>query len=280
MGFHPLSRTLPFLCFPFASHLAGKNSHPASECWENEAGRPSFLEHSCLVSAFCSRLCLDVNECATGFHRCGPNSVCVNLVGSYRCECRSGYEFADDRHTCVLIAPPPNPCLDGSHTCAPEGQAQCIHHGGSSFSCACLPGFVGTGHQCSDVDECAENRCHGAAICYNTPGSFSCRCQPGYHGDGFHCTSDTVPEDSVSGLKPCEYQQRYAQAQHAHSGSRIHIPQCDDQGNFVPLQCHGSTGFCWCVDRNGHEVPGTQTPPGSTPPHCGPPPGEPPAPKK
>lgn len=218
------------------------------------------------------RSCVDVNECATGFHRCGPNSVCVNLVGSYRCECRSGYEFADDRHTCVLIAPPPNPCLDGSHTCAPEGQAQCIHHGGSSFSCACLPGFVGTGHQCSDVDECEENRCHGAAICYNTPGSFSCRCQPGYHGDGFHCASDTVPEDSIPGLKPCEYQQRYAQAQHAHAGSRIHIPQCDDQGNFVPLQCHGSTGFCWCVDRNGHEVPGTQTPPGSTPPHCGPPP--------
>uniref|UniRef100_A0A8C6HUC7 Nidogen 2 n=1 Tax=Mus spicilegus TaxID=10103 RepID=A0A8C6HUC7_MUSSI len=165
------------------------------------------------------RSCVDVNECATGFHRCGPNSVCVNLVGSYRCECRSGYEFADDQHTCIY------------------------------------------------VDECAENRCHEAAICYNTPGSFSCRCQPGYRGDGFHCTSD-----SISGLKPCEYQQRYAQTQHAYPGSRIHIPQCDDQGNFVPLQCHGSTGFCWCVDRNGHEVPGTQTPPGSTPPHCGPPP--------
>lgn len=41
----------------------------------------------------------------------------------------------------------------------------------------------------ADVDECAENRCHEAATCYNTPGSFSCRCQPGYHGDGFYCTS-------------------------------------------------------------------------------------------
>ncbi|XP_052589432.1 nidogen-2 [Peromyscus californicus insignis] len=217
------------------------------------------------------RSCVDVNECATGFHHCGPNSVCVNTQGSYRCGCRSGYEFADDQHTCILIAPPSNPCLDGSHTCAPEGQARCVHHGGSSFSCACLPGFVGTGHQCSDVDECAENRCHEAATCYNTPGSFSCRCQPGYHGDGFHCTSATVPEDSVSGPKLCERQQHYAQAQHAYPGSRIHIPQCDDQGNFVPLQCHGSTGFCWCVDQNGQEVPGTQTPPGSTPPHCGPP---------
>ncbi|XP_051030473.1 nidogen-2 isoform X2 [Phodopus roborovskii] len=212
------------------------------------------------------RSCEDVNECATGFHHCGPNSVCINVPGSYRCGCRHGYEFADDQHTCILIGPPSNPCLDGSHTCAPEEQAQCFHHGGSSFSCACLPGFVGTGHHCSDVDECAENRCHEAATCSNTPGSFSCQCQPGYHGDGFHCTSD-----SVSGLKSCEHQQHYAQAQHAYPGSRIHIPQCDDQGNFVPLQCHGNTGFCWCVDQNGHEVPGTQTPPGSTPPHCGPP---------
>lgn len=82
------------------------------------------------------------------------------------------------------------------------------------------------------------------------------------------------PEDPTSGLKPCEHQQRNAQAQHTYPGSRIHIPQCDEQGHFLPLQCHGSTGFCWCVDPDGHEVPGTRTPPGSTPPHCGPP-GEP-----
>uniref|UniRef100_A0A8D1GPW9 Nidogen-2 n=1 Tax=Sus scrofa TaxID=9823 RepID=A0A8D1GPW9_PIG len=212
------------------------------------------------------RRCVDVNECATGFHRCGPNSVCVNLPGSYRCQCRSGYEFVDDRHTCVLIAPPPNPCEDGSHNCAPTSQARCIHHGGRSFSCACLPGYAGDGHQCADVDECSENRCHPSATCSNTPGSFSCHCQPGYHGDGFQCTPDPA-----LGLKPCEHQQREAQAQRTHPGARLHIPQCDEQGHFLPLQCHGSTGFCWCVDPNGQEVPGTRTPPGSLPPHCGPP---------
>ncbi|XP_012378990.2 nidogen-2 isoform X3 [Dasypus novemcinctus] len=211
------------------------------------------------------RSCVDVNECATGFHRCGPNSICINLLGSYRCECRSGYEFADDRHTCILTAPPPNPCEDGSHNCAPAGQAWCLHHGGATFSCACRPGYTGDGHQCTDVDECSENRCHPAATCYNTLGSFSCRCQPGFHGDGLQC----IPEDS--GLKPCVHQQRYAQAQAAYPGSHPQIPQCDEQGNFLPLQCHGSTGFCWCVDPDGHEVPGTRTPPGSTPPHCGPP---------
>ncbi|KAM7157410.1 nidogen-2 isoform 2-T2 [Molossus nigricans] len=212
------------------------------------------------------RSCVDVNECATGFHRCGSNSVCTNVPGSYRCECRGGYQLAEDRHTCVLITPPLNPCEVGGHTCAPAGQARCTHHGDGTFSCACLPGYMGNGHQCADVDECLENRCHPWAACYNTPGSFSCRCQPGYHGDGLQCTPDTT-----SGLKTCERQQRAAQAQHTYPGTRIHIPQCDEQGHFLPLQCHGGTGFCWCVNPDGQEVPGTRTPPGSNPPHCGPP---------
>ena len=25
-------------------------------------------------------------------------------------------------------------------------------------------------------------------------------------------------------------------------------PQCDQDGNFSRVQCHGSTGYCWCVD--------------------------------
>ncbi|MBN3297365.1 HG2A protein, partial [Amia calva] len=36
-------------------------------------------------------------------------------------------------------------------------------------------------------------------------------------------------------------------------------PKCDEQGNYEPLQCWDSTGFCWCVDKDGKEVPGTAT---------------------
>ncbi|KAK3526707.1 hypothetical protein QTP70_032073 [Hemibagrus guttatus] len=34
-------------------------------------------------------------------------------------------------------------------------------------------------------------------------------------------------------------------------------PQCDEEGNFKPRQCWYSTGYCWCVDINGNEIPGT-----------------------
>ena len=30
-----------------------------------------------------------------------------------------------------------------------------------------------------------------------------------------------------------------------------YVPQCTETGFFHPKQCHGSTGFCWCVNANG-----------------------------
>lgn len=26
-----------------------------------------------------------------------------------------------------------------------------------------------------------------------------------------------------------------------------YVPQCEEDGSFSPVQCHGSTGYCWCV---------------------------------
>jgi len=37
-----------------------------------------------------------------------------------------------------------------------------------------------------------------------------------------------------------------------------YTPQCDDAGNYMPVQCHGSIGSCWCVDSDGSEIQGTR----------------------
>uniref|UniRef100_A0A3B3ZNM7 Thyroglobulin type-1 domain-containing protein n=1 Tax=Periophthalmus magnuspinnatus TaxID=409849 RepID=A0A3B3ZNM7_9GOBI len=47
-----------------------------------------------------------------------------------------------------------------------------------------------------------------------------------------------------------------------------YVPQCDANGQYNPLQCHGSTGHCWCVDSTGQERADTRTPPGSPPVDC------------
>ena len=35
------------------------------------------------------------------------------------------------------------------------------------------------------------------------------------------------------------------------------VPKCKDNGDFEETQCHGSTGYCWCVDNDGKKLPGT-----------------------
>ena len=37
------------------------------------------------------------------------------------------------------------------------------------------------------------------------------------------------------------------------------VPSCKVNGDYEETQCHGSTGYCWCVDRLGNELPGTRT---------------------
>ncbi|XP_044137070.1 HLA class II histocompatibility antigen gamma chain isoform X3 [Bufo gargarizans] len=43
-----------------------------------------------------------------------------------------------------------------------------------------------------------------------------------------------------------------------HSLPGAYVPQCDSNGDFTPMQCWRSTGYCWCVYRNGTEVEGTR----------------------
>ena len=43
---------------------------------------------------------LDVDECLTMFASCG-NGLCVNTVGSFRCECNEGYTPSQAGTVCV-----------------------------------------------------------------------------------------------------------------------------------------------------------------------------------
>jgi hypothetical protein len=39
-----------------------------------------------------------------------------------------------------------------------------------------------------------------------------------------------------------------------------YVPQCTPNGQFTPVQCHSSSGQCWCVDSNGRQITGTMRP--------------------
>ncbi|XP_029358897.1 fibulin-2 [Echeneis naucrates] len=135
---------------------------------------------------------------------------CINIWGSYRCECHQGFILQQDRHSCAPVSPdednrvredtpaavPTKTCTTtttqsttttGHHSihfnpCAENGHCsqQCMVIAGQA-RCSCFPGFsLKTDERmCEDVDECMTNKhsCGPHERCLNTVGSFVCKLQ-------------------------------------------------------------------------------------------------------
>ncbi|XP_042259393.1 fibulin-1-like [Thunnus maccoyii] len=124
--------------------------------------------------------CEDIDECRTG-NVCGDHG-CINLVGSYRCECRIGFLFNTITKLCEDI----NECRHyPGRLCAHK----CENTEGS-YQCSCTTGFKLShdGRNCDDVNECEANPC--SQECANVYGSYQCYCRRGYQLsdiDGITC---------------------------------------------------------------------------------------------
>ncbi|KAM9677185.1 collagen and calcium-binding EGF domain-containing protein 1 isoform 1-T1 [Dama dama] len=67
--------------------------------------------------------CLDIDECATSNETLCAH-VCVNTLGSYRCECREGYVREDDGRTCAKGDKYPNDTAGDSQQLVTSCRAQ------------------------------------------------------------------------------------------------------------------------------------------------------------
>uniref|UniRef100_G1Q6V7 EGF-like domain-containing protein n=1 Tax=Myotis lucifugus TaxID=59463 RepID=G1Q6V7_MYOLU len=124
--------------------------------------------------------CLDVDECSSSPSKCGPNSVCKNLPGRYKCSCLPGFSSPTGDNwspekpghfSCTDV----DECLD-SGVC-PE-HSECANSLGS-YSCHCQDGFIFNNSLCEDIDECLD-MCPFNATCTNTLGNYFCTCHPGF----------------------------------------------------------------------------------------------------
>ncbi|XP_067329714.1 fibrillin-2 isoform X2 [Anolis sagrei] len=157
---------------------------------------------------------IDIDECSEIPAICS-NGVCINQIGSFRCECPIGFSY----NNILLICEDIDECSSGESLC--QRNADCLNIPGSyrcecasgyklslsgacvgrnecqeipnvcshgdcvdtegSFLCICFNGFKATGDltMCMDIDECDRQPC-GNGTCKNTVGSYNCLCFPGF----------------------------------------------------------------------------------------------------
>ncbi|BFZ07410.1 hypothetical protein BsWGS_10449 [Bradybaena similaris] len=58
-------------------------------------------------------------------------------------------------------------------------------------------------------------------------------------------------------VSKCVTERRDAMEIARRQNSEVLIPECNQDGSYNEIQCHTSTGFCWCVTRDGRHIPGT-----------------------
>uniref|UniRef100_A0A8C4TJE3 Fibulin 2 n=1 Tax=Erpetoichthys calabaricus TaxID=27687 RepID=A0A8C4TJE3_ERPCA len=138
-----------------------------------------------------------VDECQAGVHQCGEGQVCHNLPGTYRCDCKSGYQYDMFSKTCLDI----NECWRyPGRLCA-----QTCENTQGSYHCSCTTGFTLAydGKNCEDVNECTNNPC--SQECANIYGSYQCYCRQGFYlkEDGHTC--EDIDECSQSIANFCTF---------------------------------------------------------------------------
>ncbi|XP_044135564.1 fibrillin-1 [Bufo gargarizans] len=200
---------------------------------------------------------VDIDECREIPGVC-ENGICINMIGSFRCECPMGFFYNDK----LLICEDIDECQNGP-VC--QRNADCINTPGS-YRCDCKPGykFTSTG-QCVDRNECQENPnlcSHGE--CHDRTGGYYCVCHNGFKTseDETMCLDINECERDPCGNGTCRntvgsYNCRcFDGFILSHNNDCIDIDECSTLNGQLCRngQCFNVIGSFKCVCNAGYEM--------------------------
>uniref|UniRef100_A0A5S6QSI3 Uncharacterized protein n=1 Tax=Trichuris muris TaxID=70415 RepID=A0A5S6QSI3_TRIMR len=155
-----------------------------------------------------------------------------------QCQCFSGYELAGDGRSCVPIM----------------SASTWLHRNKNHRRFCSLPA--------------GNSFCPGTgAVWYYNPNTSRCVSlnQSGCQKSVYEFQSWLDCMDACSSQR-CH---RLRRQHFIRKTAKAFLPECDDNGDFDPLQCHQNAGQCWCVDvKTGQEISGTKRSISDGVPHC------------
>uniref|UniRef100_A0A8C0UNZ1 Fibrillin 1 n=1 Tax=Cyanistes caeruleus TaxID=156563 RepID=A0A8C0UNZ1_CYACU len=230
--------------------------------------------------------CKDENECRSKPGVC-ENGRCVNVVGSYRCECNEGFLSSPSGIECL----DENECRSKPGVCENGRCVNCCCDGGRGWGNQCrlcpLPGTThykklcphGSGYTtdgrgilqkwkrrkksnlklrpdifnnfCTDIDECKvlPNLCRNGQ-CINTMGSFRCFCKAGYTTDITGTSCSDLDECSQS-PRPCNFICKNSEGSYQCSCPRGYVLQEDGKTYLDECQTKQHNCQFLCVNTLG-----------------------------
>ncbi|KAG9337036.1 hypothetical protein JZ751_029895, partial [Albula glossodonta] len=199
---------------------------------------------------------VDIDECREVPGVC-EYGVCINMIGSFRCECPMGFVYNDKLLVCEDI----DECQNGP-VC--QRNAACVNLPGT-FRCECKPGyrFTPTG-QCLDRNECVENpNICSPGQCIDTVGSYRCVCPNGFKPtpDSTMCIDVDECERQPCGNGTCKNTVGsynclcYPGFQLSHNNDCIDTDECTTQRGICRNgDCINTQGSFICVCLDGFDL--------------------------
>ncbi len=190
----------------------------------------------------------DIDECR--LHQDACNQRCVNVVGSYECECDVGYEIAPyDPHKCI-----PGDCM-----------TNCVQNKGycdDSGRCICRPGYEGPYCQ-FEADVCSTDKHECEQKCISLPGNrHICGCYKGYNPDPYNpsrCIPISCEPTCVEGA--CEPLTNTCKCNPGYEGKRCekNINECLINNGNCSHTCIDSPGAYKCECPRGMQLASNST---------------------
>nr|XP_009858101.2 fibrillin-1 [Ciona intestinalis] len=232
--------------------------------------------------------CVDDNECDVA-NVCN-NGVCINLDGTYRCDCNEGYMYDEEHKMCLdtrqglcYAQVHQRMCEVTSTTGLPFTKAECCCNRGKGWGedCEACPvygttAFVqlcphGAGYKPTgeDIDDCrvTPGLCaHGT--CINTLGAFRCACSHGYEVTRSNKVCMDINE-CLAPTNPCSFDCRNTEGSYecicpkgyqidADNSACVDLNECATKRHNCQYLCINTVGSFKCECPHGFTQEGAQ----------------------